>query len=281
MIDLHAHSTFSDGSLTPAELAAAGTRAGLSALALTDHDTVDGLPAFLRACAASERPLQGVPGIEISVDVDVGTFHLLGYYIDPANPPLCETLQRTRASRDDRNAEILERLAGLGMKLTAEEVARFAGDQVGGRPHIAQAMVEKGYAPSFRKAFDLYLGKGQPAYVDRFRLDPNASLELLRGAGGLPVLAHPFTLQISPAKLFRCVQGLAAEGLAGIEVFYPEHNSRQTARYLKLAQDLDLVATGGTDFHGAINPDIALGRGFGSLCVPDAVLDELQQRRSV
>lgn len=278
MIDLHTHSTYSDGSLSPAALAEAGRQAGLTALALTDHDTVDGLPAFLRAC--SDRPgLIGVPGLEISADVETGTLHMLGYFVDPKNKRLRDVLQRSRDSREIRNAEILDRLARLGMPLTAAEVARFAGEQVAGRPHIAQAMQAKGYVTSFREAFDRYLGKGLDAYADRFRLSPADSVAVILGAGGVPVLAHPFTLFLAKTKLSAYVAELKDAGLEGIEVYYPEHNKRQRTRYQALARELDLVATGGTDYHGVITPRIKLGVGRGKLNVPASVLDDLLARR--
>ncbi len=278
MIDLHAHSNFSDGSLTPAALAEAGRAAGLAALALTDHDTVDGLPAFLEACAKQGAPL-GIAGLEISADVEVGTLHMLGYFIDPRNRPLREALEKLRASREERNAEILATLARLGMPLAESDLAPFAGDQVAGRPHIAQAMVAKGYVKSFREAFDRFLAKGCEAYVSRYRLTPQDSIALVLGAGGVPVLAHPFTLHRKGAALNRYVAELKDAGLAGMEVFYPEHNKRQTARYLALARELDLAATGGTDFHGAIMPKIRLGIGQGRFAVPDSCLDELMAKR--
>jgi 3',5'-nucleoside bisphosphate phosphatase len=278
MIDLHAHSTFSDGSLTPAQLAEAGRRAGLHALALTDHDTVDGVVPFLQACRR-DAGLIGVPGLEISADFAPGTLHVLGYFTDAHNEKLRATLQRSRDSRELRNAEILERLARLGMPLTAAEVAAFAGEQVAGRPHIAQAMLKKGYVGTFREAFDRYLGKGREGYADRFRLEPRAAVALIRDAGGVPVLAHPFTLRLGRAKLTSLVASFKEAGLEGVEVIYPEHDSRRKARYARLARELDLVVTGGTDFHGAINPHIALGRGGGRMRVPDETLDALTERR--
>ena len=278
MIDLHAHSTFSDGSLSPEALAEAGREAGLSALALTDHDTVDGLPSFMAACGR-QPGLTGVPGVEISAEVEKGTLHMLGYFVDPLDTGLCEVLRKSRDSREIRNMEILDRLRRLGMPLEAADVARFSGEQVAGRPHIAQAMLAKGYVQTFREAFDRFLGRGREAYANRFRLLPEESIALIRDAGGVPVLAHPFTLYLRGPKLGAFVATLKDAGLEGMEIYYPEHDKRRRRRYAALARELDLVATGGTDFHGVITPGIRLGKGRGKLNVPDQVLDELAARR--
>jgi len=273
MVDLHTHSIFSDGSHTPEELAAMGRAAGLSAVALTDHDTMAGLERFAAACAGIG--LKGVPGVEISADVARGTMHILGYYADPRCAALNMALERIRDGRSDRNGKILERLSSLGMPLSSEEVARYAGDEVVGRPHVARAMVEKGYVRSCEEAFEKYLAKGRPAYVDRFRLSPAESVRMIREAGGVAVLAHPFTLELDNGGLRKLLVGLKDSGLQGMEVYYSEHSPEQTRRYLALAKEMGLLPTGGSDFHGAVNPAIRLGIGFGNLRVPDDVLPAL------
>jgi 3',5'-nucleoside bisphosphate phosphatase len=277
MIDLHAHSTFSDGSLTPEDLVEEACFAGLSGIALTDHDTTDGVPRFLAACKT--RGIAGVPGVEISVGVSQGTMHMLGYFVDPACPALEEALGHIRCGRTERNTAIVAALNRLGMPLTMEEASSYADEDVVGRPHIARAMVGKGYVSSTRQAFDRYLGKGKPAYADRFRLSPEESLGVIRTAGGVPVLSHPFTLGLKPDALRRQVSELAEKGLAGIEVYYPEHKPDLVAQYKALTEEFDLVMTGGSDFHGTLNPAISLGRGFGGLNVPDILLDRLRERK--
>ena len=285
MIDLHAHSTFSDGSLTPEELVALARRRGLTALALTDHDSTGGIGRFLEACSRSAAEgyrggagLTGIPGVEISVDVARGTLHLLGYFVDPANADLETMLGRIRDGRHYRNQQILSKLNDLGLALTWDEVASYAGEEVVGRPHFAQAMHARKYVASKEEAFDRYLAKGKPAYFDRFRLPPADALAVLLRAGGVPALAHPFTLDLARPALRRYVGELRDVGLQGIEVFYSEHSSEQITEYLALAREFDLAVTGGSDFHGEMNPKIELGTGFGSLRVADELADALRAR---
>lgn len=279
MIDLHVHSTFSDGSLTPEDLIHEAARVGLSAIALTDHDTTAGVPRLTAAAAAtSVRPIAGV---EISADVKSGTMHMLGYMVDPVDQTLMERLKWLREGREVRNAEILGKLNNLGFGLTWEEVAAFAGEDVVGRPHFAQALLARNLVKDKNEAFDKYLGKGKPAYADRRRMTPENSIQLIRGAGGIPVLAHPFTLNLSAEALKKLVAQLRDWGLGGIEVFYSEHTPQMVSQYLNLARELDLVTTGGSDFHGAMNPDIKLGSGFGSLHVPDEIVEQLDRRRGI
>jgi predicted metal-dependent phosphoesterase TrpH len=277
MIDLHAHSTFSDGSLTPEELVALAVETGLTAVALTDHDCTDGVPRFLAACEAAG--ITGVAGVEISAEVPHGALHMLGYGIEPGHPALEPNLANIRDGRQYRNTRILARLNELGLPLTWDEVAANAGEDVVGRPHFAKALLDRGYVSDKQAAFDRYLGKGASAYVDRFRLSPADSLAAIRAAGGVPVLAHPFTLDLGRRELAAYVAELKTIGLGGIEVYYSEHSAEQVQQYLDLAVELDLVATGGTDFHGEINPDVKLGTGFGNLRVPDDVLAALEAHR--
>ncbi len=276
MIDLHTHSVFSDGSLTPEALAALAHEAGLSAIALTDHDTTDGVPQLMAACA--REGITGVAGVEISADTPKGTMHLLGFFMDPEHSGLCRALAQVREGRLDRNRKILERLAELGKPIMWDEVAALAGSDVVGRPHIAGALVNGGYSESREAAFRDWLGKGKPAYVDRFRLSPQDGIACIRAAGGVAVLAHPFTLGLRAKPLRACVKELVGWGLSGIEVFYPEHSLQRREEYQRLAKAFDLVMTGGSDFHGEMNPAIQIGRGFGNVRVRDSVLVALRER---
>ena len=277
MIDLHMHSTFSDGSLTPEQLVAKGREIGLTAMALTDHDCTSGVPRFLAACAAAG--IAGVAGVEISAEVPRGTLHMLGYFIQPGHPFLEEVLHRIRDGREIRNAEILRKLNALGMELTWEEVAKHAGEDVVGRPHFAMALIARGYVAGKQDAFDRFLAKNKAAYVDRFRLSPEDSIAAIAKGGGVPILAHPFTLGLGRKDLKKTVGQLKDAGLQGIEVFYSEHSPEQTRLYMNLAKEFDLAATGGADFHGAANPVVKMGIGFGSLEVADDVIAELRARR--
>lgn len=279
MIDLHLHSTFSDGSLTPEQLVAESKKIGLSAIALTDHDNLDGVFSFLKACRRLE--IRGLPGVEVSVDILKGTMHILGYFIDFQSPGLLAHIARLKAGRAARNAEILKKLNNLGMPLTMPEVAGFAGQDNVGRLHFAQALQARGYVTRIQEAFNRYLAKGKSGYAERQRFTPARGVEMIRQAGGLPVLSHPFTLELAPDALDRLVKELAQAGLQGIEVYYPQHNAGQLKQYLGLAKKFNLVATGGTDFHGKAMPDIKIGRGFGNLNVPDRVLQELDECRRI
>ncbi len=275
MIDLHLHSNLSDGSLSPEALSALVAECGLSAAALTDHDTVAGTERFATAC--SLHGIRGVIGVEISVDFTPGTMHMLGYFPTCPGEAFEFQLGRIRAGRADRNRRILDTLSGLGMPLDSSRLAAISGEGVMGRPHIAQAMVESGYVPDARTAFDLYLGKGCCAYHDRFRLSPSMAVRSICDAGGVAVLAHPATLGLPPGQLREVLELLCREGLAGLEVLYPEYAEPQRQLYSTLARERGLVITGGSDFHGALNPDIRPGRGFGNIRIPDRVLEELER----
>lgn len=277
VIDLHVHSTYSDGSLTPTQLVSEAQRLGLTAIALTDHDGIGGVREFLHACAACG--VRGIAGVELSVDVPKGCLHLLGYFLDTGHAGLLGTLSQLRASRTERNVRILEKLNGLGLALTWEEVAACAGQDVVGRPHFAQALQTRGYVRSKTEAFERFLARGKPAYFDRYRLSPAASIAVIRAAGGVAVLAHPLTLERSRASLRRILIEWKEMGLAGIEAFYSEYDAGKTGLYLALCRDLDLAPTGGSDFHGRANPAIHLGTGFGELRVPDELLAGLEARR--
>ena len=273
MIDLHTHSTFSDGSDTPAELVALGAQAGLYAMALTDHDNLRGVPAFLQAC--QEHRILGLSGVEISAEVPSGTLHILGYGLDPAHAELLHHLDRVLDGREWRNEQILRRFNELGLALTWEEVASLAGEDVVGRPHFARALQKRGYVSSTQEAFEKYLGKGKAAYVDRYRLTPAEGLRMIRAAGGVPVIAHPSTWIAVDAMLEPALAELKALGLGGIEAYYPEHGQEKTITYLRMAAKLGLLVTGGTDYHGLAKPNLAIGRAGGQFAVPDAVMGPL------
>ncbi len=274
MIDLHVHSSYSDGTDAPADLARAAGKAHVRALALTDHDNAYGVPEFLEACA--EEGVTGIGGVEISASVDDGTLHILGLGIDPRNEELADALQDVLDKRDERNRRILAKLQELGLNLTWEEVAELAGEDVVGRPHFARAMIARGWCATIPEAFERYLEKGAPAYVDRFRLQPEECIRLIRGAGGVPVIAHPTSWTDDFAELRERLSGLKSAGLGGIEAYYTTHSPETTLELLRLARQLDLHVSGGSDYHGEdVKPGVHLGTGDGSLLVPDKLLAPL------
>ena len=274
-IDLHLHTRYSDGSLTPAEVVTLAHQAGVTAVAVTDHDIVDGIPHAIEA--ATELGLEVVPGVELSSRLNGQELHVLGYFFDWQDKTFRDHLARQRLARHVRNPQTIERLNALGLELSEDDVRAKAGSDSIGRPHIAQVLVEKGYVRDAREAFDRYLGEGAAAYVPRALSDTRDVITWIRHAGGVPVLAHPTWTRCEGEPLYRLCESLKEAGLLGLEVFYSTHNRRQTSRYLELAKRLDLLVTGGSDFHGAANPAIQVGRGKGNLKVPAALLDPLRQ----
>ena len=282
-IDLHTHSTASDGTHTPSELISLAHQSGLGAISITDHDTIDGARRI--ASAPIPEGLSFIPGVEISATPPpfyrvTGSIHILGYGIDLDNPRLLDTLKQLQESRKNRNPKIIERLNALGVHIGLEDVIREAGktDQLG-RPHIANAMVRLGVVPDFDAAFDQYLGTDCPAYVNKYRVPAAEAIAIILEANGIPVLAHPGLYHDAAGPLTDAHMDAYREmGLMGIEVYYPEHSTADVSYYRQLAERHGLLITGGTDFHGDIRPGIALGRGSGDLHVPMTVYDALVAR---
>ena len=278
-IDLHIHTTASDGTLTPAEVLSHADQLKLKAIAITDHDTVAGSIEALR-CGIPPS-LGFLTGVEISAAPPPfysgsGSFHLLGYSIRLDDPKLNQTLAKLRQARKDRNPAIISRLNNLGIPLTVDEVCKEAGAGQLGRPHIAQAIVNKGVVATIDEAFEKFLGAGRPAYVDKFRIECSQAIEIILGAGGIPVLAHPGLLNCKNDDQFdHLIAGLKEMGVRGVEVYYSEHTLEQTRLFAGLAQRHDLLMTGGTDFHGAIQPKIKMGSGAGDLLVPYELYEKL------
>lgn len=278
-IDLHIHSTASDGSLQPEEIINQSIQAGLSAVSLTDHDSIDGCREIITT--AAPFPIEFVTGVEISAAFPAeiplsGSLHILGYAIDIEHPELNHHLEELRKARDQRSPRIIQRLNELGFPLTLNEVEDLTESDQVGRPHIARAMKARGWVRSIDEAFDNYLGNQGPAYVEKERLECDRVLELINASGGIAVLAHPGLLDTRDNReLETLLRLLIDNGLKGIEVFYPEHASQQIAFYNELADRYNLLRTGGTDFHGALNPEIKLGTGAGSFCVPYCLYEKL------
>jgi 3',5'-nucleoside bisphosphate phosphatase len=277
LIDLHSHSTASDGSDSPSALMELAGRNGLSAVALTDHDTVEGL-AEARA-AAETVGVRLVQGCELSCEVGSATMHLLVYFLEDGPGPLQEKLAGLQAARADRNRRIVDVLQASGVDVTLEEILEEAGGGSVGRPHVAGVLLRRGYVTSVQEAFDVWLAKGRPAYLDRERLLPAEAIRLAHESGAVTVLAHPTSLGYDEAELERFVGGLAADGLDGLECEYGRYPPELRARLRALAERLGLAVTGGTDYHGRYKPDLDLGTGLGDLNVPDELLDALEARR--
>lgn len=274
-VDLHSHSTASDGSDSPSDLVGLALGRGLSALALTDHDTQEGLIEAREA--ADSTDLEVVPGTELSLNFDGGSMHLLVLWLEPGPGPLQDRLGGLQDGRGDRNARIVEVLASLDMPLTIEEIEEEAGGGSVGRPHIAAVMVRRGYVPDIKTAFDLWLANDRPAYVGRPRLNPEEAIGLARESGAVPVLAHPHTLGLHRAELMADVlTRLRSAGLVGLEAMYSAYRLHERYGYADLARRFGLVPSGGSDYHGTYKEGLDLGVGYGDLHVPESTLEELR-----
>lgn len=275
-IDLHTHSTASDGTLTPAELVKAAKKVGLTAVALTDHDTMDGLPEALET--GVKIGLEVIPGCELSVESRIGVLHVVGLWVDPYSERLIRVFEQVRDRRLERNESVVGKLQELGFDITMEEVQGHAAGTVG-RPHMARIMIEKGYVRNFEEAFSDYLGKKGKAYFPKNNISAEEAFELLRSTDATPVLAHPFLLSSDEDVLDREVGRLKEMGLQGIEVYYSSHTIEMTGIAKGLARKYDLLPSGGSDFHGSVKPGIQLGKGTGSLFVHHSVLDDMKAFR--
>lgn len=265
-VDLHVHTTASDGQLSPAEVVHKALELGLTAIAITDHDTTEGIEEALQA--AKGTALEVIPGVEISAEMPRYEVHILGYYVAYRDLALCRKLALFRELRLKRAQKIMAKLAKMGMPLDWERIQQFAGAGAIGRPHIARAMLEKGYISSIDEAFDLYISRGGPAYVRRPKLSPAEAIQTVIAAQGLPVLAHP--LQIN-----HLIPELAAHGLVGLEAYYPGYTPDEIDFLLLLAAKHGLLVTGGTDFHGE---DTKYVSRLGEIEVPRKVVEDLRAR---
>ena len=286
MIDLHTHSTVSDGSEPPGSIPEMAAAAGCSAVALTDHDSLDGLAeareaaarvgiTLVRGCEVSCRkppPPPGQPTIG-------GSVHVLVYFVEPGEGPIQDELVKLRRDRAERNLRLRARLDELGVSIDYDAMVSEAGGEAGlGRPHFARALVKSGAAADIDDAFDRWLADGRAAYVPKSRLSPDEVARLATASGGVAVLAHPLTLGLDPSALERLVGELAEAGLGGIEAIYGRYTTDERRGLRRMAQRLGLVATGGSDYHGSFKPDLEVGTGMGDLDVPDSALEDLAAR---
>jgi predicted metal-dependent phosphoesterase TrpH len=277
VIDLHLHSTCSDGSETPEKVVELAVTAGCTAIALTDHD---GLGGVVRAAARAQSLGIGfVAGCEVSCAVSSGTMHALAYFVEPGDGPLQSELEQLRLDRSNRNELLLQRLKDLGLPVTFDEVEASAGSSVIGRPHFASVLVANGAAASIQDAFDRLLAKGTPGHVPKRHIDATTLIDAAKGSGAVAVLAHPLTLGLEPSGLDHVLEELSAAGLGGMECYYGRYSPAERAGLAEMARRHDLVATGGSDFHGSFKPDLLVGTGTGDLDVPDTALVELLARK--
>ncbi len=274
LIDLHAHTTASDGTATPRALAELALRQGLSAVAITDHDTVLGYPELEKA--GKELGIETVPGIEISTKFHRAV-HILGYYIDPHSPELEPVLNWVVEDRDKRNKEMCRLMAADGLPINYEDMKKRFGEVIG-RPHFADILVELGLAKNVKDAFDRYVEKGQRYYVGRTILPIERAIEIIRLSGGVPVLAHPFQYKLDDPGLRELIEYCMAQGLRGMECRYSGYGPEQSAYLEALAEEYGLIKTGGSDYHGSNKPRICLGSGIeGNLQVPYEWLERLKE----
>lgn len=276
-IDLHLHSNASDGTDAPEVVVQKAAAIHLTAIALTDHDTLSGIPAA--QAAADALPIELVPGVELSVDHNGVKIHMLAYFLEPGSGPLQDRLETLRDGRGVRNKKIIEALNGLGYPITMQDVHRHAFGDAVGRPHIADALVAADMVADRSEAFQDLLGDGGPAYVERDRLSAAEAITLTTESGGVTSIAHPLTIDPGDTTLRSIFEDLREVGLAGIEAYYSEHPPHIRTQLAGVASDLGLVATGGSDCHGTGKPGLEIGTGHGDLVVPDSALEELRSRR--
>ena len=280
-IDLHIHSTASDGTSTPSEIIKMAQDFGLGAISITDHDTLAG--SKIAQSLSIPASIELVTGVEISAGPIapfdfVTSYHILGYFIRLDDPVLNRTLDELQQIRRMRNQKIIQRLNSMGIMISMEDISKGLDSGEVGRPHIATALLEKNIVHSIDDAFDQYLGQGKPAYVDKQRLSSRTAIQIISDAGGVPVLAHPGLLNIDKeSDLEALIVALKERGLKGIEVYYPEHSDQQIQQLLRIASSHGLLLTGGTDFHGDLKPELKMGTGYGALHVPFDLFESLRK----
>jgi predicted metal-dependent phosphoesterase TrpH len=275
-IDLHTHSTMSDGSMTPVEVVRHAKAQGLAAIALTDHDSIDGVR---EAMAEGERiGIEVVPAIEFSVKAKT-EMHILGYYIDINNPELLEQLEMIKKVRKQRTAETCQKLNDLGFAVTVEEALAIAPAGIVGRAHFAKLLADKGYTASVKEGFELYLNNGKPAYSSTQFLSRIDAVKLIKEAGGLSFVAHLNQCRFTDDYMIKILAQLEWNGLDGIEGYYTEYTPELQEKYQGMAKLLGLAISGGTDFHAEMKPHIQIGKGLGNLKIPTSVLENIKALR--
>ena len=274
LIDLHVHSNQSDGTLTPSEVAQLAHEAGLSAIALTDHDTVSGVTECMET--GNALGLEVIPGIELSADFHGKEIHILGLNLDLSNPILDTTLKSFVEARERRNTKMLEKLQALGFNITQSDLSQSEALSIIARPHFARALMNKGYVQTLDEAFEKYLTPGKPAYVKKAAPDYKDCIDFIHAVNGKAILAHPYIYKFTNRNPFPLINELVYHGLDGIEVLYPKHYEPEIHRLTQYCQSHQLIITGGSDFHGDNKPDIQIGCGFGHTQVPYHLLEQIK-----
>lgn len=278
IVDLHTHTTESDGSFTPEELIAEAKRVGLSAIAITDHDTVTGIKKA--ALAAADCDIELIPGVELSTDYHGKEVHIVGLYIDPENKSFLSHLQEFKEKRENRNAAMVAKLQKEGFAITMEELKAQNPNCVITRGNIARFLYEHGMIPSIQTAFEKYIGDNCPCFVDRFKISSADGVRLIKEAGGTAILAHPLLYHMSDAVLCQMLDELKAAGLDGMEAIYCTYTPGEERQMKELAHKYGLLPSGGSDFHGKTKPNLNLGTGYGKLFIPYEILSNIKQSRT-
>lgn len=273
-VDLHTHSNKSDGSLSPTALIDEAKSIGLSAIALTDHDTIDGLEEAINH--GNEIGIKVIPGVELSTEYMGRDVHIVGLFINYKDQSFLDHLKKFVDSRDERNKKMCQKLTNAGMPVIYEELIEMFGESVLTRAHYARYMLSKGYIKSLPEAFERYIGDHSPYYVPREKVTPKQGVELILNAGGIPVLAHPILYKLGKDALNKLVSELKEYGLVGIEAIYSTYTNADERTIRDLAKKYNLLISGGSDYHGAAKPGLNLGTGYGKLAVPDLVLEDIE-----
>lgn len=257
--DLHVHTSASDGALSPCQIVDLAIASAIQGIAITDHDTINGLEPAILYKNENEFSIDIIPGIEMNTEAGEQEVHILGYYIDYHNSRLIKRLEEIRWARYERAQKMIHKLNGLGMSISFDQVQDLAGGDLIGRPHIALALIKNNYVFSIAEAFTKYIGKGKPAYVNRYKFLPQEAIDLIKTVGGIPVLAHPGLIADEPVIL-----DIIKLGIEGLEVYYPQHDENQIAKFLDLSRKYNLLVTGGSDYHGNSNENFrnSLGCSF-------------------
>lgn len=274
-VDLHVHSTFSDGTDTPTQLVRLAKETGLYAMALTDHDTIDGIDEAIKA--GSEYGIEVVPGVELSTFYINKEIHIVGLYIDHTDESLKKELSASRNVRSERNKQICKKFNQLGYDISYDEMLTRYKDAVITRAHFADILVAKKIVGSRNEAFDRFLNPGKPCYVPRKKMDPKDAIKMIKNAGGVPILAHPVLYHLGNDAMNTLIKYLCESGIAGLEAIYSTYTQGDELKMRRIAKDNGLIISGGSDYHGKNKPSISLGTGRGHLCIPYEILDEIKK----
>lgn len=277
-IDLHVHSSASDGSLTPEEVVLLAKNAGLRCFALTDHDTVDGVERAIQY-AKKLTGIDVIPGIELSCYYQNREIHIVGLFVDYKNQIFLDELQKLKQARDERNKKMVQNFVDAGIPLTLEELKHCNPNSVITRAHFARVLVEKEICKNKTEAFNKYLGVGCPFYLPKPQITPEHVLNLIKTAGGIAILAHPYSYKFSKTEVKTLLDDLIPLGLSGMECYYSTYDTGQMQELRSIAISKNLLVSGGSDFHGVIKPDISIGTGRGNLRIPENLLDAINKKR--